>query len=191
MPSKRPTRIACLGWGSLIWDPRELPIRNPWFTDGPLLPIEFARFSSCSRVTLVIVEGKPEICSLWAVMNTDNLEDAAAQLAQREGVTLNAKRDIGRWKIGDPCEDRIIQTISSWAIARDLDAVIWTALAYKVKKEKDKIPCLDQIIARLHDAENKKLKKPREYIEKAPPQIDTAYRRAINKVFGWSCISEI
>jgi len=50
---------------------------------------------------------------------------------------------------------------------------------------------LDQIIARLHDAENKKLKKPREYIEKAPLQIDTDYRRAINKVFGWSCISEI
>lgn len=191
MPSKRSTRIGCLGWGSLIWDPCELSIRKPWFTDGPLLPIEFARFSSESRVTLVIVEGKPEIRSLWALLVTDDLNNAVAQLACRENVTVNVARDIGRWKAGEPCEGRIVHAISTWALDRDLDAVVWTALAYKIKKEKDQIPSLDQVIARLCDAESKQLKKPREYVEKAPQQIDTDYRRAINKVFGWSCISEI
>jgi hypothetical protein len=168
-----------------------MPIRKPWFTDGPLLPIEFARFSSKSRVTLVIVEGKPEIRSLWALLVTDDLNNAVAQLARRENITANVTRDIGRWKVGEPCEGRIVHAISTWALERDLDAVVRTALAYKIKKEKDHIPSLDQVIARLRDAESKQLKKPREYVEKAPQQIDTDYRRAINKVFSWSCISEI
>jgi len=184
-------RIGCLGWGSLIWDSRELPIRNPWFTDGPLLPIELARFSSCSRVTLVIVEGKPEIRSLWALMVSDTLGDAIAELARRENVHANVKRDIGRWRMGDPCEGRIIHAISTWALERDLDAVVWTSLAYKIKKEKDQIPSVEQVIARLRDAQRKRLTKPREYIEKAPQQIDTDYRRTINKEFGWNCISGI
>jgi len=36
-------KIACIGWGSLIWDPRDLLVQREWFKDGALLPVEFAR----------------------------------------------------------------------------------------------------------------------------------------------------
>jgi len=45
-------KIIVLGWGSLIWDPRELKIKNSeWQKDGPNLPIEFARISQDGRLT--------------------------------------------------------------------------------------------------------------------------------------------
>ncbi len=184
-------RIGCLGWGSLIWNPNGLPICSPWFTDGPLLPIEFARFSSRSRVSLVIVEGQPNVPSLWALMNAERLDEAVDLLARRENVKKNVARDIGRWKHGDSVEGQVSQSISSWAILHQLDAVVWTALGYKIVSENDQLPSLELVIARLRKAENDHLTEPREYVEKAPQQIDTGYRRAINERFGWKCTSDI
>jgi hypothetical protein len=82
-------RIACLGWGSLIWDPGSLPLRRNkprWFTDGPELPIEFARKSSGGRITLVIVpRGKAKAQPvLWAHLTCLSVAQAHEALARRE-----------------------------------------------------------------------------------------------------------
>jgi len=49
--------IACIGWGRLIWDRRNLDADGRWRADGPTLPVKFARQSSEGRVTLVLVRG--------------------------------------------------------------------------------------------------------------------------------------
>ena len=53
--------IAILGWGSLVWDPRDLPHYGPWRKEGPTLTIEFSRVSSDCRLTVVVdpVAGAP------------------------------------------------------------------------------------------------------------------------------------
>ena len=66
--------IACLGWGSLIWDPKDLPIESGWHTDGPHLPVEFTRVSGGERLTLVITEGALPVSVLWSSLSVTSLE---------------------------------------------------------------------------------------------------------------------
>jgi len=88
-------KIVCLGWGSLIWDPGDLRIDNlerpetAWSTDGPFLPVEFARQSGGNRITLVLVPGRRTVPVLWTQMFVDDLETAKRNLAQRECRRLN------------------------------------------------------------------------------------------------------
>jgi hypothetical protein len=66
-------RIAVIGWGSLIWDPRELDRQGRWHTCGPRLPIEFARISKDVRLTLVIVKGADLQQTYWVRSGLDTL----------------------------------------------------------------------------------------------------------------------
>ena len=45
--------IVCLGWGSLIWRPGDLPVGD-WRDDGPEIKVEFVRESTDHRLTLVL-----------------------------------------------------------------------------------------------------------------------------------------
>ena len=73
-------KIACLGWGSLIWRPESLLIQRQWFQDGPFLPIDFLRQSKDGRLTLVINETSKSVRTLWALMDTDDLNKAKTSL---------------------------------------------------------------------------------------------------------------
>jgi hypothetical protein len=188
--------IACLGWGSLIWDPRGLPLRGRWFDDGPLLPIEFARESSRKRITLVIADVEHAVRSLWALMSVGNLEEAKRKLAEREGITEKyITSSIGFWeqRTGS-CHGKAAAQISIWADSRDLDAVVWTNLKCGFENTRGEMPKYSQILRHfkglLQEDLHEEWKAAQEYVRRAPVQIDTEFRRRIEKDLGWTSQSQ-
>jgi hypothetical protein len=177
--------IACLGWGSLIWDSRELPIQRKWFEDGPLLGAEFLRQSQDNRITLVLDESAVPVRSLWALMASGDLQGAKESLRAREGCKID---HITSWSRGEACPPNIIE-ISQWAAVRGVESVIWTGLPPKFGGTK-KVPTVDEVISHLRGLSGPAKDNAERYVRRTPPQIDTAYRRRIESELGWTYRNE-
>jgi hypothetical protein len=177
--------IACLGWGSLIWDPRALPIRRRWFEDGPFVPVEFVRQSSNGRITLVIEPTAAPVRVLWAVMLANELQPAKGALRDREGITgKDWTSRIGSWQRGESAPDSI-PTLPDWSQAHGLDAVVWTALKPRFNGQ-ETLPTADQVVQYLRALTGTERANAERYVRCAPRQIDTEYRRRIEAELGWS-----
>lgn len=175
-------KIACLGWGSLIWDPRRLPLRTRWFEGGPYLPVEFLRQSKDGRITLVLDDSAAPVRSLWAVLNASDLKAAVSALGAREETP---ERNIGVWHAGQTAP-LLIPQLAAWARKRHVNAVIWTNLPRRFGIQKTPASA-DQVIAYFKGLEGETREKAAEYVRRAPSQIDTANRRAIAAALGWEC----
>lgn len=186
-------KIGCLGWGSLVWNPKGLPVRGTWFKDGPFLPIEFARESNDGRITLVLTPEVPLVHSLWTLLSIDNLDNAKIKLAEREGIKeKNIIAHIGFWKPDLEQQNEYQRLIGEWAECMTLDAVVWTALPPKFSGKKDgEKPSAEEVVLHLTHLPYEKKKHAEEYIRMTPRQIDTNYRRHIEATFNWSSISHI
>ena len=110
-------KIAVLGWGSLIWNPKELDANNEWNNDGPFLPIEFARISNNGRLTLVIKEDLKTVQVLWTLMNSKELLKARSNLKEREGTTSINRIGFVNLIENTKCSryNGISETIKEWA----------------------------------------------------------------------------
>ncbi len=176
-------KIACLGWGSLIWNPKNLLIQNKWFEDGPILRVEFTRQSDDGRMTLIIDNEAKPVRTLWALMTTDNLKASVESLKKRESIK---KDDLIHFiEVTDETADETKQTIIDWLKYQNLDAAIWTGLSLNKGIQKER-PDIESVIRHLRELEHNARKVAEEYIRKAPKQIDTEYRRRIESEFGWT-----
>jgi hypothetical protein len=184
--------IACLGWGSLVWDPQDLPVRGKWFTDGPLLPIEIARQSLDGRMTLVLVpETISLVRSLWKPMSVVSLTEARRALGQREcRRSLKPEDCVDYWPRSSDNEFASPR-ISQWAKGLQIDAVVWTNLPPKFNDAEDGLPAPEKVVAYLRGLAGEKRQNAEEYVRKAPRQIDTDYRRVIERELGWTATSPI
>jgi hypothetical protein len=178
--------VVCLGWGSLIWDPRQLPIRSEWYADGPPVRAEFIRKSSDGRITLVLHESVAAVPSLWAIIDTHDPKQARTALGEREGIRPQRHNDlIGLWEPERESPHSTITDLPAWAQARQIKAVVWTRLAHNFHgNNSEQVATSDEIIAYLTNLEGETREKAERYIRNAPKQIDTHIRRRIDTVLG-------
>jgi hypothetical protein len=179
--------IACLAWGSLVWDPRGLPTQRQWFQDGSLLPVEFLRQSKDGRITLVLHEKATLVRGLWSVMDCSGIAEAREALRLREGIGEKRTAWVGSWCRGEPAPG-LIQDLPIWAEQRGLFAVVWTSLPTRFSERDGYVASPEEIIAYLSGLMGAKRDDAERYIRNSPRQIDTPYRRRIEAALGWSAV---
>lgn len=176
----------CLGWGSLIWLPGSLPTLGDWNTDGPELPVEFARQSRDGRITLVIEPKAERVPVLWTRLTVGSIDTARKALAEREEVCLaKHPRSIGYWSLEKASQHRESVRIVAWAKAKGVDAVVWTELKSRFNGTL-MTPTCEEVVEHLRSLKEPERTKAKEYVRKAPKQIRTAYREVIELELGWT-----
>lgn len=182
---------AILGWGSLLWDPRNLNFIKEvgWLEDGPVLSVEFARISNDGRLTLVITENGTFVKTYFAMSNYLWTTEAIDNLIEREG-TENIGFYIKETNTFYPENFKYKQSIIDWIENYGMDAVIWTNLGenWKIRnKEKEIIKIInpDERVSYVENLDKSTKEKAKEYICKAPIQIQTKYRTIFEEVLNW------
>lgn len=180
-------RIACLGWGSLVWDADGLPLRGwprPWHQDGPSLSVEFARKSKDGRITLVITGEEEGVPVLWAELDAESGSQARQALCDRERTTLSK---IGLIEVGDGGQRDVMGSrIEAWAATRDFGAAVWTALGPTFETPNG-MPTEEVLVSYLKTLSGDARFLAERYIRQTPKQIVTPYRKVIeaDRELGW------
>jgi hypothetical protein len=176
--------IGCLGWGSLIWDPKDLPIQKQWFSDGPFIKVEFTRQSRDGRITLVLNPDACPVRALWAVMDATDLGQAKEALRKREKSNSSS---IASWSTGDAAPALVLD-LTEWARTRGVQSVIWTALPSRFRETDGLAPTADEVVTYLKALTGQTREDAERYIRRAPLQIDTVYRRRIEGALYWTAV---
>ncbi|MCK4646975.1 MAG: hypothetical protein KAU46_12045 [Candidatus Aminicenantes bacterium] len=175
-------KIAIIGWGSLIWDPRELPREGVWQEDGPIIKIEFSRVSRDCRLTLVVDENNGlKTKTRFAFSPRSDIEDAINDLKIREGTVkkwigyVDIKHDQNSLNY-HPNQVNIHEDLKNWCRDKSIDAAVWTALLsnfFEETKLKFSVHNALKYIESLSKSANKNALK---YIQNASSDILTPLR---------------
>ena len=185
-------KIAIVGWGSLVWDPRELQAAAQFAPNGPLLPVEFCRVSRGRRLTLVIDETFGSVCTTYSAPSAlDTLEAAMKNLARPRGHAPCSKAsgfvDLASGKRSDVAMRRhpdAVATIAAWAQANGYDAAIWTALASNFDEpgkggEPFSVTAAIRYLEALEGEDEAGFASAVDYIRNAPSEVDTPVREEV------------
>jgi len=176
-------KIAVLGWGSFIWCLGSLQIKSRWHSDGPSLPIEFARISKDGRLTLVIDPRATPVTTYWALSIFGELDEARSNLSEREGTSLGHIRFLTAK--GEATANILFQNeLSLWLHNHaDISAMIWTGLDsnWETKRgvpftSNDAVQYLAQLEAQ-RDTNAFVYDRAREYLTNAPKSVQTEVRK--------------
>jgi hypothetical protein len=183
-----PTRIAILGWGSLLWEDRPEfdKWHDAWQPDGPSLKLEFSRVSSTRLQALTLVVDPKHGAATkvsWCLSRRNDPDDAVADLRCREGCPI---RSIARLNVDPSLDDETVPhegsaEIESWARARGLNVVVWTALVSNFADKVGRPFSVQAAIAHLKGLPPSAKVKAAEYIWQARDFVRTPLRSAVEK----------
>ena len=208
--------IACLGWGSLIWDLGDLPVeqRNndlpappwarcahgprgsigDWQTDGPPVRVEFLRRSGCRVCQPDCRRGPLTLVLSEAVDPVPSLWARMTVETLDAAVTALARRErlTGR-SVGT--------NVGRWSRGQ-ADPVqipglgVWASgrndidhviwTALGPKFRGYAPPTENEAVEYLDGLSGDHRRRAEEYVRCAPPQVNTAYRRRIVDGLGWT-----
>jgi len=181
-------KIAIIGWGSLLWDTKELQLATPFELNGPNLPVEFCRVSKNHRLTLVIDETFGTLCRTYAATSAcARLEEAVENLALREGMSGTA--DVGfvelarqtRSSLATERHPHAVETIADWTLNAGYDAAVWTALESGFERstgEPFSVDAAMRYFEHLEQSDPDAFHRALEYISRAPAATQTPVREA-------------
>lgn len=181
-------KICILGWGSLVWDPRGLKTTGPWFPDGPMLPIEFARISQDGRLTLVIKQNHQIVPTLYTISSHTILQSAISNLQDREGSPT--ENNIGCFNFTNnlfsarPANTFLREILIDWNKQKRLDAVIWSDFSPKFQTVTGLPLQIENVISYLEGLSLETKNEALKYISNTPAQIKTGFRQQIEQHFG-------
>ena len=181
-------RIAILGWGSMLWDSGKLAITGGWHSDGPELPLEFARVAPDGRLALVLYPDGPWLPTCWVRSTATTLAEARENLRVYE-------RTVERYVAAVPARtapaagvDHVAQVIDQWRKHHALDAVVWSNVPANFEDQDAAGQPLtaDNVIRYLLSLPPEQRRQAEDYIRKVPAHMETPIRQSVMQRLGWN-----
>lgn len=193
---KLPKSIVVLAWGSLVWDPDDLPIvmedpEHPeaaWHAGGPELPIEFSRVAvDCRLIPVIDPDNGVPVPTMYARSRRNDLDAAIVDLMHREGSS-NPKRigfvDVKENRHRCLLYPKMAAPVKEWAKAAGVDCAIWAELPSNFKAHSGRDFTLDNALRYLKELPKAMVEQAKQYVDLAPASIDTPLRQKL-RAEGW------
>ncbi len=178
-------RIAIVGWGSVIWDPRDLPREGTWQSGGPTLPIEFSRVSRDCRLTAVIdYEHGTDVETKYVLSPRVDIDDAIKDLRVREDTSkkhigfIDVKQNIASHTMHAD-HRKASEAVKRWLARTDFLGAVWTGLPSNFRDETGRHFSVDHAVEYLRNLPTSARQQALKYIRNAPTEVDTALRRKL------------
>jgi hypothetical protein len=177
-------KIVILGWGSLVWDQGDIPLKTEWKIGGPELPIEFSRVSDRRKGALTLVidpDNGENVPTRFAISKRTEIEDAICDVRTREETVVERIGYINLVDGSQRCNiyPEASHAIRAWASKNSVDGVVWTDLPSNFVEKFNVQFSVKEAVRYLHDLPVGGTAEACKYIVKAPQEVDTPLRRAL------------
>ena len=186
------SKIAVIGFGSLLWDLDDLApkVSGEWkMYEGPILPLEFLLVSRKRHYALALVidygDGAPcPTCVIESVRS--EIGAAIVDLANRERMDPTNIGFVDR-NTGESHSHReeTRNTLWNWIEDRDYDGAVWTDGERNFEALTGRAFSLQTAQDHLRSLQGISLEEARRYIRNAPARVETPLRRALEGAPWW------